>query len=288
MANINFNTNENIAVKIGENKKSDYIKWGLVALVVIMTLLMKFNIVTNVTSSIFIPMFIFAWIHGTQRYGLKNMVIWFIVTWIVSNFFEGLSIMTGFPFGHYYYAAEMGPRIWNVPIFIMIAYFAICYTSWTVAHVVTGHFNKRIEGIYKFIMPITTALIMTMWDLVTDPQASTINSTWIWKDGGNYFGVPISNFIGWVFVVYVFSQIFTLFISTKNLDSKNDSLTSKKMYWLQPCIIYLTMGLGVVIDGFMHVDHPEIFASMGMIAFFTVVFNAGIGLLNIKNSNELT
>lgn len=280
MSNTHLNTNE--------NKKLDYIKWGLVALIVIITLLMKFNIITNITSSIFIPMFIFAWIHGTQHYGLKNMGIWFIITWIVSNAFEGLSIMTGFPFGHYYYAAAMGPRILNVPIFIMIAYFAICYTSWTVSHVVIGHFNKKIEGIYKFIIPITTALLMTMWDLVTDPQASTIGSTWIWKNGGDYFGVPISNFVGWVFVVYVFSQIFTLFISTKNLDLSNDSPTSKKMYWLQPCIIYLTMGLGVVIEGFTHVDHTQIYASMGMIAFFTVVFNAGIGLLNIKSSKELT
>ncbi|BCZ47304.1 hypothetical protein psyc5s11_33710 [Clostridium gelidum] len=287
MANINLNTNENVAVKIGGNKKLDYINWCAVTLIVIITLLMKFNIITNVTGRIFIPMFIFAWIHGTQRYGLKNMGIWFILTWIVSNLFEGLSIMTGFPFGHYYYAGEMGPRIWNVPIFIMVAYFAISYTSWTVTHVVTSHFNKKIEGIYKFIIPITSALLMTMWDLVTDPQASTVSSSWIWKDGGNYFGVPISNFIGWVFVVYFFSQIFTLFISNKNLDFSKNSLTSKKMYWVQPCIIYLAMGLGVVIDGFTHVEHTEIYASMGMIAFFTVVFNAGIGLLNIKNSKEL-
>ncbi len=60
------------------------------------------------------------------------------------------------------------------------------------------------------------------------------------------------------------------------------------MYWLQPCIIYLTMGLSVVIDGFTHVDHTEIYASLSLIAFFTIVFNAGIGLLNIKNSKELT
>ncbi len=31
MANINFNTNENVAVKIGENKRLDYINWGVVA-----------------------------------------------------------------------------------------------------------------------------------------------------------------------------------------------------------------------------------------------------------------
>ncbi len=287
MANTNLNYNQTVTADIGKNKITDYLMWGLVAIVAIMTLLMKFNIIANVTSNIFIPMFIFAWLHGTQRYGFKNMVIWFAITWIVSVFFEGLSITTGFPFGHYYYREGLGPRIWNVPIFIMISYFAIVYTSWTVAHAVLGRFNKKIEGIYKVIVPITTALLMTMWDLVTDPQASTIGGIWVWGDGGNYFGVPISNFIGWFFVVYVFSQIFTLFISKKDFDSSNVSITSKKTYWLQPCIIYLVMGIGVVIDGIVHSDYTEIYASMGIITVFTVIFNVGIAMLNMKTSKEL-
>ena len=287
MTNTNLNCNQTVTADIGKNKITDYLMWGLVAIVVIMTLMMKLNIIANVTSNIFIPMFIFAWFHGTRRYGFKNMVIWFAITWIVSVFVEGLSITTGFPFGHYYYREGLGLRIWNVPIFIMVSYFAIVYTSWTVTHAVLGCFNKKIEGIYKVIVPITTALLMTMWDLVTDPQASTIGGIWVWRDGGNYFGVPISNFIGWFFVVYVFSQIFTLFISKKDFDSRNVHITLKKTYWLQPCIIYLVMGIGVVIDGRMHSDYTEIYASMGIITVFTVIFNAGIAMLNVKTSKEL-
>ena len=129
---------------------------------------------------------------------------------------------------------------------------------------------------------------MAMWDLVTDPQASTINGTWIWEDGGVYFGVPISNFIGWVFVVYVFLQIYTLYISFREVKSENVSLTSKKSYWIQPCIVYLFMGLGIVIDGIIKTKNIEIYASMGMISFFTMVFIAYIAFLNIKNSKELS
>lgn len=288
MAQSNSKPNENASVKCGGNQLVEYILWGLVMLLALMILSMKFNILPNIAAFGFIPMFLFAWVHGAQHYGLKNMVIWFVITWIVSNFFEGLSIATGFPFGNYYYAGQTGPRIWNVPVMIMIAYFAISYTAWTVSHAVTGQFNKRIEGIYKFIIPLTTAIVMTMWDLVTDPQASTIGGTWIWEDGGAYFGVPISNFAGWVFVVYAFSQIFTLFISRENSNPGQDGLPSKKMYWVQPSLIYLIMGLGVVIDGFTMVEHTEIFDSMAMIAVFTMVFTAGIGLLNIRNSKELS
>ena len=62
----------------------------------------------------------------------------------------------------------------------------------------------------------TAALVMTMYDVATDPVVSTVNSLWIWHDGGEYFGVPISNFAGWVFVVYIFLQIFVLFISVRD------------------------------------------------------------------------
>jgi putative membrane protein len=47
------------------------------------------------------------------------------------------------------------------------------------------------------------------------------------------------------------------------------------------------MGLSVVLEGFVHTDHVEIYGSMTMISFFTVVFVASISLLNIRNVKEL-
>ena len=269
----------------------NYINWGLVCIIIIVTLLMKFGVIPDspiVQVVQFLPMFVFAFFHGVQKYGKKNMLIWFVITWIVSNFFEGLSIAMGFPFGNYHYTVGLEFSIWQVPVLIMVSYFAIVYSSWITALAVTNHLNKKIEGIYKFLIPITAAVVMTMWDLVTDPQAANINKSWIWEDGGAYFNVPISNFIGWVFVVYVFLQIFTLFISSREVKSENISLTLKKSYWIQPCIVYLTMGLGVVIDGVMKTKNIETYASMGMITVFTMIFTAYIAFLNIKNAKELS
>jgi len=278
-----------VNTNIGKNKILDYIKWTSIILFIIFTILGRLNI-QSISSMMQIGMFasliVFGWIHGTQRYGIKNMGIWFIITWIVSNGLEGLSIKTGFPFGHYYYTAS-SPEILGVPIMIMIIYFGLSYTSWTVAQAVTGHFSKKITGMYKLIIPLTTALVMTMWDLATDPQASTIGSAWIWTNSGAYFGVPISNFAGWVLVVYIFMQIFTLFIANKNLDISKDNITSKKTYWLEAIIVYLVMGLGIFLEGFTYTDHVDIYTSMAMVSVFTMVFTAGIALLNVKNSKEL-
>ncbi len=289
MFDLKTSTNTNAIVNISKNKFLDYFKWACVLIIAVCTFLMRLNInseLTVLTSIIFILLFIFTFFHGSQRYGIKNMLSWFVITWIVSNGFEGLSIKMGFPFGNYHYTAA-GPRFLEVPLLIMVAYFGLAYMSWCVAQVVTTHFSKKFVGLYKFIIPFITALVMTMWDLATDPQASTIGGTWIWENGGAYYGVPISNFFGWAFVIYIFMQIFTLFMSNKNIDISPDNITSKKSYWLQPVLLYLTLGLGVVLEGFTHAENVEIYSSMAMVSFFTMVFTAMISILNIVHSTEL-
>lgn len=229
---------------------------------------------------------IFGWVHGIKRYGFKNMFIWFIVTWLISNFFEGLSVKMGFPFGNYHYTAP-GPRIFEVPVYIMIAYFGIVYVSWTVTQSLLAQFNEKIKGVMKFILPISTAIVMTMWDLSTDVVSSQLVKTWIWEDGGGFFGVPISNFVGWVFVVYCFMQVFTVFIANKNYDVSKENITSNKIYWLQASIVYLIMGLGLVLEGFMQKTNTDIYQSMAMISVFTVVFVSLISINNIIKNKEL-
>ena len=289
MCDLKTSTNTNGSVNLGTNKILDYFKWACILLIAICTFLMRLNINSKLqilTRIIFVLLFIFAFFHGTQRYGIKNMLIWFVITWIVSNGFEGLSIKMGFPFGNYHYTSP-GPRFLDVPLIIMVAYFGLAYMSWCVAQVVTTHFSKKFVGAYKFLIPFMTAFVMSMWDLVTDPQASTIGGSWIWEKGGAYYGVPISNFFGWLFVIFIFMQIFTLFMSNKNTDISPDNITSKKSYWLQPVLLYLTLGLGVVLEGFTHVENVEIYSSMAMVSLFTIVFTAIISILNIKNSTEL-
>ncbi|MCU1685728.1 MAG: hypothetical protein JWQ81_6467, partial [Amycolatopsis sp.] len=56
------------------------------------------------------------------------------------------------------------------------------------------------------------AFAMTAWDLAFDPSSSTIKQTWIWEHAGGFFGVPLVNYLGWTFTVYLFMQVFALFL----------------------------------------------------------------------------
>ena len=87
--------------------------------------------------------------NGPSRLRCKNLkayllllcgefLIFFVITFIVSNFYENLSILTGFPFGHYHYTETLGPKLFLVPLLIAPAYFGCGYLAWSLAHVLVG------------------------------------------------------------------------------------------------------------------------------------------------------
>src|SRR2546430_12233718 len=86
------------------------VRWGLV---------IAYAIGSRIIPGFITPLlFPFALIHGGRRYGWKTIAVFMMVTAIVSNILENSSILTGFPFGHYYYTDSLGPKIALVPFFI--------------------------------------------------------------------------------------------------------------------------------------------------------------------------
>ncbi|HMI41322.1 MAG TPA: carotenoid biosynthesis protein [Sphingomicrobium sp.] len=151
----------------------------------------------------------FALIHGSKHYGWRDMLVFAAVCLVVSNAFENLSILTGFPFGHYHYSDNLGPKLFLVPLLIGPAYLGMGYLSWTVARLILG--GGRAAADRVFALPAVAGFVMVAWDLTFDPVASTISGSWVWHDGGAYFGVPVSNFLGWYLAVYLFFQLFALY-----------------------------------------------------------------------------
>ena len=108
----------------------------------------------------------FAIVHGICRYGWRHLVVFFIVTFVVSWGYETLSILTGFPFGHYVYTDKLGPKLWLVPLLIMPAYFSMGYIAWTLGHVLLDRFDDRLAGAEVVLVPTLASFVMVMWDSV--------------------------------------------------------------------------------------------------------------------------
>ncbi|CDZ77349.1 carotene biosynthesis associated membrane protein [Legionella massiliensis] len=220
-----------------------------------------------------LAIFIAACLHGKERYGTKNIIIFFVITWFISHFFEALSIQTGFPFGHYYYDKLAGPRLFDVPLIIMFAYFGTGYASWILAHILLGQYATPLTGRQIFIVPFIAAFIMVMWDICMDPLASTVYSLWVWKDGGAYFGVPLQNYFGWFLVVYIIYQIFAVYIAKHDVRATSKpKVFSAKNFWREAVAIYGIQGLTQLVDPFGASTHLEIYGSMALITVFTMMF----------------
>jgi putative membrane protein len=151
----------------------------------------------------------FAMVDGARHYGSRGILVFAGICLAVGNVVENFSIATGFPFGHYRFLEVMGPRIFSVPVLLGLAYIGMAYVSWTLARILLGDTSCRAGIPGMLAIPATASFIMVAWDIAQDPVWSTFLHAWVWRDGGSWFGVPLSNFAGWygtVFAIYLLSQ----------------------------------------------------------------------------------
>lgn len=129
---------------------------------------------------------------------------------------------------------------------------------------------------------------MVMWDLTFDPRASTIQHMWIWEQGGGYFGVPMTNYLGWFFTVYVFLQLFALVVRYR--DSGNQATgTLPKSHYLQAVVMYAVVGLTPVLTYLVGGTNSPVTDAAGVVwqtrsiaeaaatvSIYTMIFAAGL------------
>src|SRR5438093_7703232 len=109
-------------------------------------------------------LFPFAWIDGRRRYGWKTIGVFIVVTAIVSNILENSSILTGFPFGHYYYTDSLGPKIALVPFFISLSYISFGYLAWVFSTLLVSEVRKGSALLISVMVPLFASFVMVAWD----------------------------------------------------------------------------------------------------------------------------
>ena len=180
----------------------------------------------------------FAIIHMWKRYKWKALLFFFAVSFIVSNIFENLSIKTGFPFGHYYYTSVLGPKLFLVPSLVILAYIAFGYICWVLSTRLVGDIRKEASTLTTLGVPLVVSFIFVGYDFCFDPTVSTVSHWWIWQQGGGYFGVPLSNFLGWSLTTFVFFLLFSLYLRQFE-KTDNDHLTFTKSHYYMPVIMFV-------------------------------------------------
>jgi putative membrane protein len=113
------------------------------------------------------------------------------------------------------------------------------------------------------------AVIMTTWDLALDPIWSTIEHGWIWQHGGPYFGVPISNYFGWLLTVFVFCWCFQFYL--RRFGTRH---APQSPYWKEAIAFYAVAGLGNCLLVFRLRFHAPMADATGAIWSVTSILQA--------------
>jgi putative membrane protein len=191
-----------------------------------------------------IPVALFALIHGATLY--RGAILAFaVISLVVGNVMENLGVLTGFPFGHYYFTSAMGPKFLLVPILMGPAYLGMGYLAWMMAHSIlsSDRTGDSLEGPNLIILPLAASFLMVAWDLTVDPTLSTIGHYWIWTRGGPYFGVPLSNFFGWYLTNYTIYQLFALHLRRRFFVPRRQSAG----FWRLPVVMYAIAAAGAIV-----------------------------------------
>jgi uncharacterized membrane protein len=273
---------------------------GLITILWILTVIYAVVTLVNIVVAPVIPIPIllliqiaFVLLHGAVRYRWSGIIVFIVISLVVSNILENTSILTGFPFGHYHYTDALGPKLFLVPLVIGPAYVSTGYLAWVLATVLIGDVCRTSSAFVTFVVPFIGSFIMVVWDLCFDPMFSTIDHRWIWEQGGGYFGVPLTNYLGWFFTVYVFFQLFALYLRSRKVGS-GEILVLPRSYFFQAVIMYAVTGLGFIVGYLVGGGNTavtdaagtvwwtgNIYESAAIVSIYTMIFVAALSTVKL-------
>lgn len=172
--------------------------------------------------------FAFVLVHTLPWLGYNGTVIFFSISLLSGFLSEYLGTAYGWVYGSYYYHSIPPFFFGLVPLATPISWAIIIYMCFTLTNIFYWGFGgKDINTHGKhtlltfgllLLLSFIDGLIAINLDMIIDPVAvSPQIGGWVWTGGGAYFGVPISNYIGWFFVTF-FSTI--LFRGYQNFSRK--------------------------------------------------------------------
>jgi putative membrane protein len=170
---------------------------------------------------------------------------------------EIIGVTTGWPYGEFSYLIELGPMLLGqVPLGLPVFFFPLVLNSYLLVLLLLGE-TARNTPIRLFG---TLAVVMGM-DLVLDPGAVGLGF-WQYAVAEGYYGVPYTNFGGWVIsgtiAVWVFDRVLVsepLFERLRTCEFMLDDLVSFVILWgginvyfghVIPALLAALLGIGLL------------------------------------------
>ena len=142
-------------------------------------------------------------VAGARDLGWRRVVLFVASVWPVAWLAEFSSTRIGIPFGLYHYTGDtrgLELYIADVPFMDSLSFTFLAYAAFCLARVALN--GRALPGPF---LALYSGVLMMALDVVIDPLAVRgdqwfLGRIFYYPDGGVYFGVPLSNFVGWVIV----------------------------------------------------------------------------------------
>jgi bisanhydrobacterioruberin hydratase len=107
---------------------------------------------------------------------------------------ETTGVATGFPYGTFYYGDSLGPKVAGLVPYLL----PLSWVPLVLGAVAATAAPESEDGPRRWVVWIfSAAILLTLLDGVLDPGAASLGF-WVWPEAGLYYGVPVSNYLGWL------------------------------------------------------------------------------------------
>jgi uncharacterized membrane protein len=160
--------------------------------------------------------------------GLARSMVFTILAYTIAFISEFSSTRIGFPYGFYeYIEITRGKELWisNVPFMDSLSYSFLAYVAYTMALFMwsplkINRWDIRLEesaSVRRSLRVVFSgAIFFMLMDVIIDPIAFQgdrwfLGKIYTYKEQGEYFNIPLTNFFGWLLVgvciLYSFTRI---------------------------------------------------------------------------------
>ncbi|SDX80311.1 putative membrane protein [Halopenitus persicus] len=105
---------------------------------------------------------------------------------------EAVGVATGWPYGAFTYGVDLGPMLGGVPLALPVFFIPLVVNAYLLSLLLLG---PRAD--HPAVRLLTVIAAVVAMDVVLDPGAVALGF-WRYDAGGAFYGVPLSNYLGWV------------------------------------------------------------------------------------------
>jgi putative membrane protein len=258
---------------------------------------------------------------GRLYFGWRKTFLWLVIGYVVAWASEFSSIHNGFPYGLYHYVYENMPgelMVLGVPFWDSLSYPFMIFAGYTTAEFILKGAPKNVipaeAGIQNTSRAPATvfrrndvyaallgAFLTMLLDIIIDPLTVRgdrwfLGNIYYYPNGGEYFGVPLTNFFGWFLVPLAVIVLFLFLSSPRRRGSPDSQWDSRfrgndktlgndkpRLRYFLPPLFYLSIALfNIAIT--VWINEPLIVA----IDCFLLIPIVGLVIYRVKSISQIS